>query len=222
MAECGRLGRNRVDQRRLLRGAAGASIGVGALWLAACRADEKKSTSAGSTSNAPAAQGAAPATQTAAQLDQFKFTNNAPALKATPKKSGTFKFSTHVKPPSLDPIESAPYESANIYTLVYNRLIRGEYGTELQPYNPWRLKIKGDVAESWEHPDPMTYTFKIRQNVKFQNVAPVSGRAFTSADAKYSLDAFLANVETASLLPFTVQAPDAQTVKLTLTKPANY
>ncbi|MHB8576507.1 MAG: ABC transporter substrate-binding protein, partial [Dehalococcoidia bacterium] len=122
-----------------------------------------------------------------------------------------------------DPVKSASYESANIYTPTYSRLVRAQYGTEMTPYNPWALgKIVGDLAESWTHPDPLTYIFKLRPNVKFQNVDPVKGRAFTSADAKYSLDLFLANKETGAQLPFTVEAPDPQTVKLNLTKPANY
>ncbi len=176
-------------------------------------------TAVGAASSSPAAS----AGSATPKIADFGWTNNAPDLKATPKKGGTFRFGTHVVPPGLDPVKSASYESANIYTPVYNRLIRGQYGTELQPYNPWRLMITNDLAASMEHPDAMTYTFKLKPNIKFQNVDPVKGRAFTSADVKYSLDAFLANKETATYLAsVTVDAPDPLTVKLTLTKPANY
>lgn len=214
------LARTRLGRRQLLRGAAGAGIGGLAVWIAACKGSEKQETTTSSSSSAPVQ--ASPTTVTAAKLEEFKWTNNQPDLKATPKRGGSFRYSTHVTPPGLDPIKSASFESANIYTPVYNRLIRAEYGTEMNPYNPWRLKIKGDLAESWEHPDPMTYVLKLRQNIKYQDLPPVSGRAFTSADAKYALDAFLGNPETASQLPFKVEAPDAQSVKLTLTRPANY
>jgi len=212
--------RGRVGRRQVLRGAAGLGAGGFALWLAACGGsdDGKK----GSSSSPAAGSQATVAPATAAKLEEFSWTNNAPDLKATPKRGGTFRFSTHVTPPGLDPVKSASYESANIYTPVYNRLIRGEYGTELQPYNPWRLKIKGDLAESWEHLDTNTYVLKLRPNVKYQDVAPVNGRAFTAADVKYSLDAFLTNPETASQLPFKVDAPDDKTVRLTLSRPANY
>ncbi|MGH2585681.1 MAG: ABC transporter substrate-binding protein [Dehalococcoidia bacterium] len=207
----------------MLKGAAGAGLGGLALWLAACQGSDDDEGTSGSGSPAQSAAGtSSPATATAAQLEQFEWTQNKPDLKAAARRGGTFKYSTHVTPPSLDPIKSASFESANIYTPAYNRLIRGEYGTELEPYNPWRLRLKGDLAESWEHPDAMTYVLKLRPNVNYQDVPPVSGRPFTAADAKFSLDAFLASAETASQLPFRVEAPDAQSVKLTLTKPANY
>jgi peptide/nickel transport system substrate-binding protein len=217
--------RTRYGRRQALRtGAAG--LGGMALWLAACGgSDDKPQTTTGSnatTTSGAASPAASSGTAAAAKVEEFKYTNNAPDLKATPKKGGTLRFSTHVTPPSLDPIKSASYESANIYTPVYNRLLRAEYGTEMNPYNPWQLKLKGDLAQAWEHPDSVTHVLKLRSGVKYQDVDPVKGRAFTSADAKYSLDAFLANPETASQLPFKVEAPDAQTIKLTLSRPANY
>lgn len=240
---------SRVNRRQMLRGAAAGVSGL-ALWTAGCSSSSSnnnnnvaKSNTASSNSAAathapsvtaatPAATRAATAAASAAstaaagtptaKVADFGFTNNAPNLTLTPKKGGTFHYSTHVTAPGLDPVKSASYESANVYTQVYNRLVRGQYGTELQPYNPWRLKVTGDLAESWEQPDAQTFVLKLRPNVKFQNVAPVNGRAFTSADAKYSFDAFLANPDTASQLPFTVETPDPMTVKLNLPKPANY
>ncbi len=241
---------SRLSRRAALRGAAIAGLGGTAAWLVACSSsnnnksaatETKAGATAASATSAATAAGTAAATRAATsaptsggspaagaasatpKIADFGWTNNAPDLKATPKKGGTFRFSTHVVPPGLDPVKSASYESANIYTPVYNRLIRAQYGTELQPYNPWRLMITMDLAASMEHPDPMTYTFKLKPNVKFQNVDPVKGRAFTADDAKYSLNAFLANPETATYLASVkVDAPDPQTVKLTLTKPANY
>lgn len=54
-------------------------------------------------------------------------------------------------------------------------------------YDP-NYTITPDLAEKWEvSKDSLTYTFKLRQGIKFQNVAPVNGREFTSEDAKYSL-----------------------------------
>ncbi len=45
-----------------------------------------------------------------------------------------------------------------------------------------------DLAKSWEvSTDGKTYTFKFNQGVKFHNLPPVSGREFTSEDAKYSI-----------------------------------
>jgi peptide/nickel transport system substrate-binding protein len=47
--------------------------------------------------------------------------------------------------------------------------------------------IELDLAESWDQPNALTYIFKIRKGVKFQNLPPVNGREMTSADVKYSL-----------------------------------
>lgn len=55
----------------------------------------------------------------------------------------------------------------------------------------WDLKCNcpaPDLAESWSiSPDGLTYTFKIRQGVKFQNRPPVNGRAVTAEDIRWSL-----------------------------------
>ncbi len=52
------------------------------------------------------------------------------------------------------------------------------------PANP----IVAALAEKWEvSKDGKAYTFKLRQGIRFQNVAPVNGRELTSEDAKYSL-----------------------------------
>ncbi|MEI7925587.1 MAG: ABC transporter substrate-binding protein, partial [Chloroflexota bacterium] len=48
--------------------------------------------------------------------------------------------------------------------------------------------IPGLAQAMPETPDPSTYVFKIRQGVKFQNVAPVNGRPLTVEDVKYSID----------------------------------
>lgn len=209
-----------MNRRRVLKWMAAAGLSGPAVWFVACSGGKKAA--APSDGRVVGAAQATPGQVTAQRLEEFKWLQNAPDLKATPRRGGTLRYSTHVTPPSLDPVKSASYESANIYTPVYNRLVRGAYGTELQPYNPWRLKITGDLAESWEHPDASTYILKLRQGVKYQDVPPVNGRAFTAQDAKFSLDAFLSNPETASMLPFKVDVPDDRTVRLTLTKPANY
>src|SRR5690348_10882206 len=54
----------------------------------------------------------------------------------------------------------------------------------LMDYKPGTTELTPDLAESYTiSDDGMTYTFKLRSGLKFQN-----GRALTSADVKYSIE----------------------------------
>jgi len=54
----------------------------------------------------------------------------------------------------------------------------------LMDYKPGTTELVPDLAESYEiSDDGLTYTFKLRQVVKFHN-----GRELTAADVKYSLE----------------------------------
>jgi len=50
------------------------------------------------------------------------------------------------------------------------------------------LQVDAALAEKWETPDPQTYVFHLRNGVKWQNVPPVNGRAFDSADVKWTYE----------------------------------
>ena len=44
---------------------------------------------------------------------------------------------------------------------------------------------RGNLAESWEFPDPTTHIIHLRQGVHYQNRPPSNGREFTSADVLF-------------------------------------
>ena len=70
--------------------------------------------------------------------------------------------------------------------LVYNRLVRYPFTDEAK--NNADLTLKGDLAESWEgSADFKTWTFKLRQGVKWHNVPPLNGRELVADDIKYCL-----------------------------------
>ncbi len=48
------------------------------------------------------------------------------------------------------------------------------------------FQLQPRLAESWEIPDPLTYIFHLRHDVRFHD-----GRAMTSADVKWTLDSLL-------------------------------
>ena len=65
----------------------------------------------------------------------------------------------------------------------YGRLLNYKYGSDVPTGS---FTPQGDLAESWEQPDELTYLFKIRRNAKFHNIAPVNGREATAEDVQYS------------------------------------
>jgi peptide/nickel transport system substrate-binding protein len=69
--------------------------------------------------------------------------------------------------------------------LAYESLLTDQRGPNVK-YGD--LTVGPLLATKWENPDPQTYTFHLRPNVQFANVAPVNGRALSSADVKWSYE----------------------------------
>src|SRR5439155_16025097 len=151
------------------RGLGGAGLVIG---VAACT----PSTAAPTTAPAAPAPTAAAAPTTAA----------APAATAAPqaKRGGIFRVAVTSAPPHLDPhISASPIVAGYGTGLWFSRVLK----LDVKVPQPATV-LAGDIAESWEQADDTTYVFKIRQNVKFHNKAPVNGRAMTIEDVVYSLD----------------------------------
>lgn len=139
--------------------------------------------------------------------------------------------------PSLDPIQVGDTQSHDVAYNLFNTLVSyrplvdkpGQKLTDLVP----------DLAESWTvSPDQKTYTFKLREGVKFHN-----GRLLEAKDLKYSFER-LANPKNASKGLWTakalkikglqafqdgktselggVQAPDQQTLVVSLDEPVPF
>jgi ABC-type transport system substrate-binding protein len=209
---------NQLRRRQLLKGAAVAGVGGIGLVAVGCGDD-----SGGTTPTSGGGGAQATATPTP-QITGFKWLQNEPDLKATPKSGGALKYGTYLSQGSLDPIKNSSYTAAYIYTPVYSRLFRPKYGSELSPYNPWTLQMQPDLAASSETPAAGQVNIKLRQGVKWQNVAPLNGRAFTADDVKFTLEAYTASAEfNSAWLPIdSVTAPDPQTVTIKLKQPVNY
>src|SRR6266567_3755648 len=62
------------------------------------------------------------------------------------------------------------------------------------------LKIQPALAEKWEAPDPQTYIYHLRNGVKWQNLAPVNGRALEAADVKWTYE-YMARMGAMAKLP---------------------
>jgi len=73
--------------------------------------------------------------------------------------------------------------------LTSNRLMRYAFSDEAA--GSADLSLKGDLAESWQSdPAYRVWTFKVRQGVKWQNVAPLNGRELVAADIKYCYEQY--------------------------------
>jgi peptide/nickel transport system substrate-binding protein len=97
---------------------------------------------------------------------------------------------------------------------VYNQLFKLGQGQ----------KVMNDLVEKHETPEPNVFIFTVRQGVKFQNVAPVNGRAMTAKDVVYTIErsrtdnaAFSNRWMWTSLA--SLQAIDDNTVKATFAQP---
>ncbi|MBI4300762.1 MAG: ABC transporter substrate-binding protein [Chloroflexi bacterium] len=108
---------------------------------------------------------------------------------------------------------------ATIWNFVSVGLIRDKrsWGEDIANPTP-----EPDVAESWSsNKDGTEWTFKIRDNVYFQDLPPVKGRKLTAKDVKWWLDTLRAEAYFAGELAeiTSVDAPDDRTVVIKTSKP---
>ncbi|MSQ40260.1 MAG: ABC transporter substrate-binding protein [Dehalococcoidia bacterium] len=101
-----------------------------------------------------------------------------------PKYGGSFTRAIQSDPPNLDPQQTTGSMSYAVTALPYDRLIHYPMGPETDVYG---TAVIAGLAESWEISDDMlTYTFHLRQGVKWHNTPPVNGREFTSEDVVFT------------------------------------
>src|SRR6187431_2120237 len=92
------------------------------------------------------------------------------------KRGGTLNFAISAETPHYDPHASDTYATLHFAAPFYSTLLR--FNLDKFP------QVEGDLAQSWQvAPDLMTYTFKLKPDVKFHD-----GTALTSADVKATYD----------------------------------
>src|ERR1044072_112003 len=134
-------------------------------------------------------------------------------------KQGPFVVVLESNPETLDQLRGTDASSERLRQLMFNSLVRKDKNFDYE----------GDLASAIEpSADGLVYTFKLRDGVKFHN-----GKAFTSADAKYTLDTLLASdsrkandffegsgAERKPLVK-AIEPPDPSTLVVRLAKPSN-
>src|SRR5262245_35720338 len=94
----------------------------------------------------------------------------------TPRRGGILLAVIGADPPSLDPHQESTFATLQLVAPLYSTLLQTD------PYG--YPKIIGDLATEWKiAPDGLTYTFKIRQGIKFHDGSPLS-----AADVKATYD----------------------------------
>jgi ABC-type transport system substrate-binding protein len=127
----------------------------------------------------------------------------APAVER-PKYGSTLRVANSGAVTNLDLQAPGGSPSPFTYGCAYSQLLKYKHGPDIKP--PAYL-VTGDLAESWEQPDDLTYIFKLRPGVKWQNIAPVNGRELVAEDVKYSFERILGLKVNASLLGDRGRAP---------------
>ena len=136
-----------------------------------------------------------------------------PVWAQTPKSGGTLDFAVSAEPPNYD------CHAQSSFAFIHP--VRPHYSTLLKFDGPNYPKVTGDLAESWtEAPDGLTYTFKLRDGVKFHD-----GSAFSSEDIRATYDRLRKPPEGVRSLRVesyadiaSIETPDANTVVFKLSK----
>jgi len=211
------------SRRRFLVSAGAASVGAAAIGLVGCGDDDDDSSGGGGGGGNDVPDGHQTVGKSAEELrEQYHWSKlkNVPG-QGNPKAGGKFVFA------GFDPGNWALTDpGASIMSSFaghhYNGLVTFPMSDK---DNAHRLTPEGDLADKWEQPDSLTYTFHLHEGIKWQDVKPTNGRAMTAEDVVYGYTllkektAFQAGTyrEVQS-----ITAPDAKTVVFKMKQPAAY
>ncbi len=213
--------RLRLTRRSALRGATLGAAGLMFASLVGCGGDDDET-----ASDAPAS-GATTGGQTAAANDPrypkdpalpWAFNFPEPAGK-TPKPGGTLRVATTWDVSTWDTTKSAAGGTITVPNLIYNRLLGLKGGPDT---NPYKVEVQPELAQGWERsPDGLTFTFKLKPGIKWQNVAPLNGRALVAEDVAFALKRYQAEGVHQSYYTNVdaITAVDPSTLRVTLKKP---
>src|SRR5581483_9633198 len=218
-----RLAGRRASRRAALRAGALGSLGMAAAYGLACSSgnnNKQATTNAGAT----VAGGASPAGTPAGAAPGGASPAAANAGEGNGKPGGTISFAFNANPPNYDLVQFQSYSISGFISLVYNGLLTFRNGTAQYPDSVDATVVPDLVTAMPEQPDNKTYIFKLRPDVKWQNVAPMNGRQLVADDIKWFYDYATSDPKSLDKADFNiidkVETPDQQTVKMTLKNPS--
>ena len=132
---------------------------------------------------------------------------------AEPRRGGTLTYAYHPEPTALSTIATTAVPVAIASTKIFDSLLEYE-GPGLEP--------RPGLAESWTvSSDHLTYTFKLRNNVKWHD-----GKPFTSGDVKFSIEKIVLPLHSRGKVQFgnvsAIETPNPLTVVFKLAKPVPF
>jgi peptide/nickel transport system substrate-binding protein len=132
-----------------------------------------------------------------------------PEVTGTP--GGTLRVTLGAEPDTIDPHKGDTLFDIDVFNALYDALINDDFSDG----------VKGDLAESWDSPDGVTWTFKLRQGLTFHDGSPIDSAAIKANIDRLNDPAIGATGEiTIIVKPVTkVETPDASTVVFTLDAP---
>ena len=204
----------RMSRRRLLAAASRAGVGAGALALAGCgpsrdfsrpqppadRAEPEREEQQPAADNGGAARPAAAPGASAPQADaaavqafppvdpldwreryHWRRLAAAPLSEHGPQRGGVLRLAAPMVP------EWSPYSAfaPSLLPLLYSQLTTLAAGDGVDASTH---EVEGDLAESWEMPDPLTISFTLRNGPVWPDRAPVAGRAITAEDVRTAVE----------------------------------
>ena len=106
-----------------------------------------------------------------------------------PEYGGTFTFALADEPAGPDAVISGVW-SQSYCGGVNEKLVMMDWATprdiEDFQYHNVPTNTRGQLAESWSQPDPLTYVIKVRQGVHWHDKPPMNGRELDAYDVEYN------------------------------------
>lgn len=156
---------SRITRRRALQMAALTGASAGAIAIVGCGGDDN-----GNGNGTPSAG------------------NTPGAGEGTPKPGGVLQGTVSLVL-GKDPHKASTFLTHALASYSYSRLMRFKTVTGALPQDQW-YEAAPEVAASVENPDPLTYIFTLRDDVRFHNLPPVNGRALNADDVVYSFERY--------------------------------
>lgn len=179
-----------------------AGLGLVAAGVAGCSSSRKAVTQPGGGSTPSVAGGAVP----------------------KPIPGGTLKSGINIDADTWDPVTARNVTTFSLGSFTYSRLLKFKTGIGQLADG----SVEADSAVSWEQPDPLTLTFHLRDNVKYDPRPPLNGRAMTAQDVVMTWQRFaavsnykqdLANAVNADAPVLNMTSVDPKTVQVKLAFP---